>query len=141
MQRQFLLNQVAEYRAKLAVLERQRAQKEAEGATMTATIGKLQALIPVIEQRLEIRKTLYDGKVGSKAQYLELLQLLVEQQQELAVQTIRRREADAAISTIMETRAQTEAEYRRRRISSRRRRRPSCRSSPRRSTAWCSSSR
>src|SRR4029077_10095637 len=45
MQRQFLLNQVAEYRAKLAVLERQRAQKEAEGATMTATIGKLQALI------------------------------------------------------------------------------------------------
>jgi membrane fusion protein, hemolysin D len=113
MQRQFLLNQVAEYRAKLAVLDRQRAQKEAEGATMTATIGKLQALIPVIEQRLEIKKTLYDGKVGSKAQYLELLQLLVEQQQELAVQTTHRREVDAAISTIMETRAQTVAEYRR----------------------------
>jgi hypothetical protein len=47
--RQFLLNQVSEHRAKLAVLDRQRAQKEAEAATASATIAKIEALIPVIQ--------------------------------------------------------------------------------------------
>jgi hypothetical protein len=40
MQRQFLIDQTSEHRAKLAALDRQKAQKEAERATIAATVGK-----------------------------------------------------------------------------------------------------
>ena len=43
-QRQLLLNQVAEHRAKIAALASQQAQKEAEQATTAATIHKLETL-------------------------------------------------------------------------------------------------
>src|SRR5581483_12018226 len=48
-QRQLLLNQVTEHRAKIAALARQQAQKEAELATTTATLHKLETIIPVIQ--------------------------------------------------------------------------------------------
>jgi hemolysin D len=111
--RQLLLNQVSEHRAKLAVLDRQRGQKEAEAATASATIAKIEALIPVIQQRVDIRKALYHTEFGSKIQYLEQLQMLVDQQHELIVQKSKLREAEAAAATVVETRAQTVAEYRR----------------------------
>ena len=112
-QRQLLLNQVLEQRAKLAALDRQAAQKEAEQATIAATIHKLEALIPLIQQRVDIRKTLMDQALGSKLTYFETLQLLVEEQQELAVQKSRLREAEAAAAAIRETRRQAVGEYRR----------------------------
>src|SRR5690242_10237355 len=85
-QRQLLLNQVTEHRAKIAALSRQQAQKEAEQATTTATIHKLEKLIPIIQPRVDIRKTLMDKELGSKLTCFETLQLLVEQQEELSVQ-------------------------------------------------------
>jgi hemolysin D len=84
-QRQLLLHQVAEHRAKLAALARQQAQKEAEQATTAATIHKLETMIPVIQPRVDIRKALMDKELGSKLTYFETLQLLVEQQEELSV--------------------------------------------------------
>ena len=45
---------------------RQQAQKEAEQATTAATIRKLETLIPVIQPRVDIRKTLMDKELGSK---------------------------------------------------------------------------
>src|SRR5262249_45750039 len=45
-QRQLLLHQVVEHRAKLAALDRQQAQKEAEQATIAATIHKLRTTTP-----------------------------------------------------------------------------------------------
>src|SRR6201984_104675 len=42
MQRQFLLTQTAEQQAKLAALDRQKAQKEAERGTAAAAIGKIE---------------------------------------------------------------------------------------------------
>ena len=112
-QRQLLVNQVTEHRAKIAALARQEAQKEAEQATTAATIHKLETTIPVIQQRVDIRKTLMDKELGSKLTYFEVLQLLVEQQQELGVQKSHLREAEAAAAAIRETRRQAVAEYRR----------------------------
>jgi hemolysin D len=111
-QRQLLLNQVIEHRAKLAALDRQEAQKEAEQSTTAATIHKLETTIPVIQQRVDIRKTLMEKELGSKLTYFEVLQLLVEQQQELGVQKSHLREAEAAAAAIRETRRQAAAEYR-----------------------------
>jgi hemolysin D len=111
-QRQLLLNQLAEHHAKVAALARQQAQKEAEQGTIAATIHKLETTIPVIQQRVDIRKTLMDKELGSKLTYFETLQLLVEQQEDLAVQRSHLQEAEAAAAAIRETRGQAEAEYR-----------------------------
>jgi hemolysin D len=113
MQREFLVSQTTAQGAKLAALDRQRAQKEAERATISATIDKLEAIIPVVQKRVDIRQALLDKEFGSRLQYFETLQLLVEQQQELVVQKSRYREAEAVVAALVETRAQTEAEYRR----------------------------
>jgi hemolysin D len=112
-QRQLLLNQVSEYRAKVAALARQQAQREAEQSAIAATIHKLETMIPVIQSRVDIRKTLMDRELGSKLTYFETLQQLVEQQEELAVQRSHLHEAEAAVAALRETRAQAMAEYRR----------------------------
>ena len=111
-QRQLLLNQVTEHRAKIAALVRQQAQKEAEHATTAATIHKLETIIPVIQSRVDIRKTLVEKELGSKLSYFEVFQLLVEQQEEFAVQNSHLHETEAAIAAIRETRGQAIAEYR-----------------------------
>jgi hemolysin D len=111
-QRQLLLNQVTEHRAKIAALVRQQAQKEAEQATTAATLHKLETIIPVIQSRVDIRKTLVEKELGSKLGYFEVLQLLVEQQEEFTVQQSHLHETEAAIAAIRETRGQAVAEYR-----------------------------
>src|SRR5712672_546588 len=111
-QRQLLLNQVTEHRAKIAALSGQQAQKEAEQATTAATIHKLETLIPVIQSRVDIRKTLVEKELGSKLAYFEVMQLLVEQQEEFSVLKSRLKETEAAIAAIRETRGQALAEYR-----------------------------
>ncbi len=110
-QRQLLLNQLTEHRAKIAALVRQEAQKEAERATTEATIHKLDAMIPVIQHRVDIRRTLMEKELSSKLTYFETLQLLIEQQEELSVQKSHLDEAEAAVAAICETRGQAVAEY------------------------------
>jgi membrane fusion protein, hemolysin D len=111
MQRQFLVAQVTEHRAKIAALDGQRAQKEAELATISATVDKLEAVIPTIEERVNIRKAL--SEYSNRLQYFEVLQQLTESQQERLVQKSHLKEARAAVAAIIETRGQTKAEYRR----------------------------
>ena len=111
-QRQLLLNEVTEHRAKIAALASQQAQKEAEQGTITATIHKLETTIPVIQQRVDILKVLVDKQLGSKLTYLEILQALVGQQEEISVQRSHFQEAAAAAAAIRETQGQAEAEYR-----------------------------
>jgi len=112
-QRQLLLNQVSEHRARTAALDHQQAQKEAEVVTTAATIRKLEMLIPVIQPRVDIRKALMDKDLGSKLTYYETLQQLIEEQNELSVQKSHLHESEAASAAIRETRSQAEAEYRR----------------------------
>jgi hemolysin D len=111
-QRQLLLNQVTEHRAKIAALASQQAQKEAEQSTIAATIHKLETTIPVTQQRVDILKVLVDKQLGSKLTYLEILEALVGQQEDISVQRSHFQEAAAAAATIRETRGQAEAEYR-----------------------------
>ncbi len=113
MQRKFLAQQINEYRAKLGALDRQRVQKEAERATIAATIAKLDASSPLIQQRVDIRKYLADKELGSKLTYLEIQQLLTENEKDLMVQKSRLQEADAAIAAITQSHAQADAEFRR----------------------------
>src|ERR1700751_1599625 len=112
-QRQLLVDQTAEHRAKLAGLDDQRRQKDSERASIASTIDKIEAVIPVVQERTEIRNIMYDHQTGSKVNYLEALQVLIENQKELEVQKNRLREADAALAAATQARAQAAGEYRR----------------------------
>jgi hemolysin D len=113
MHRQFLISQRAEQDAKLAEIERQQGQKEAERATTSASVKKLEATIPVLQERVDIRKNLVDKALASKVVYLSEYQELVGLQQDLVLQQSRLREADAATALLKETKDRTAAEYRR----------------------------
>jgi hemolysin D len=113
IQRQFLSRLLDEQRAKQAALERQRAQKEAELATATASIAKLDAMLPILEERVEIRRQLFAHETGSKVNYLEIMQALVEAQQEGLVQRSKRNEARAAVAALIESEQQAKAEFQR----------------------------
>ena len=109
---QYLISQTAEHRAKLAGLDRQKAQKEADRAVIDATAEKLSAVIPPLQERVDTRKYLYGKELGSKLLYLQEYQDLVGQQHDLVVQQKKQAEADAAILAVVEARAQAVAEYR-----------------------------
>jgi hemolysin D len=116
MNRQFLLSEIAEQQRKIAAIDRQVAQKEAERNTITAAIAKIEATLPVLTQRVDIRKYLYDKDLGSKLTYLTEYQDLVSMRQEALLQKSKFEEADAAVAALTETRGQTAAEYRRARF-------------------------
>jgi hemolysin D len=113
MHRQFLISQTSEQRAKLAELDRQASQKDAERATVEASIAKLEATIPPLQERVDMRKTLFDKQLGSKLNYLTEYQDLVSQQQDLLIQRSKLKEAEAALAALRETRDRTAAEFRR----------------------------
>jgi hemolysin D len=113
MHRRFLVSQTTEQKAKLASIDQQLKQKEAERATSLASIEKLKATMAPLEQRVAIREQLYQKELGSKLTYLTELQDLVAQQQEIVVQQSRLTEANAAISMLSENAAKASAEYER----------------------------
>jgi len=116
-QRQLLQSLDAEQRAKLASLDRQRAGKTAERQSYADTVAKLEAMIPILQQRVDIRKYLADQGYGSKITYLETLSDLVQQQKELPVEQSHLAEAGAALQAIDDARAQSIQEYRRTRYA------------------------
>jgi hemolysin D len=110
-QQRFLTDQVSEQQAKLATLQRQQAEKEAERASIAATIAKIEAIIPIITERKNIRETLYDHQIGSKWNYLEIMQALTEQTKELDVQKNKLRQAEEALAGILAKRDEALAEF------------------------------
>jgi len=113
MHRRLLTSQITEQNAKLAAIDRQIAQKDAERATIEAAIDKLKATIAPLQQRVDIREQLFRKEIGSKLTYLTEYQDLVGQRQEILVQQSRHGEAAAAIAVLAESRARAVAEYER----------------------------
>jgi hemolysin D len=113
MHRQFLASQKAEHAAKLAEIDRQLAQKDAERETIAATIAKFNATIPLLQERVDVRKYLYDKAIGTKIIYLTEFQDLVGQQHDVLVQQSRLHEAEAAVAGLAQAKFKVEAEYRR----------------------------
>jgi hemolysin D len=113
LQRSLLRNQLEEYRSKLAGIDQQMTQNEANRAAVAATVDKLAAALPLLRQRAEARKYLAEKEVGSRLQYLEVQQDLVEHEKELIVQQSRLNEAKAALAGLVEQRLHAGAEFRR----------------------------
>ena len=117
LQRALLADQLDEIQAKLGNLDRQIAQSGANRDAVAATVQKLAVSIPLLEQRAAARKYLADRGIGSKLEYLQVEQDLVEHQQEMQVQKARLVEAGAALEALQEQRRETQAEYRRKNLS------------------------
>jgi hemolysin D len=113
VQESLLLNQREEIRSKLASLDRQIAQNEGNRAAVAAMVTKLTLAIPLLQQRVDARKSLLDKEYAQRLQYLQEAQDLVEHQQELQVQKARLTEAEGALASLREQRLQAGAEFRR----------------------------
>jgi hemolysin D len=111
--RRLLLSQVGEQNAKLAGIDGQIAQKEAERGTLKASLEKLKAIIEPLEQRVEIRKTMFNKELGSRLIYLTELQDLIGQRKEMVVFENKIKETESAIAVLAEGRTRTIAEYER----------------------------
>ena len=112
-QRHLLASEIAERRAKMAAVDNQKLQKEKEVATLAASIAKIEAMLPILRQRFEIRRALMEKDLGSKLLYLQEQGELVGAENELLIQKSRHAEAVAALGAITATRDQVEAESRR----------------------------
>jgi hemolysin D len=108
-----LESETAEIHAKLQGMDRQIAQSEGNRAAVQSTITKLMESIPLLRQRVEMRRTLAKKGWESRMNVLTIEQDLVEHEQELEVQKSRLAEASGAAASLMEQRRQADAEFRR----------------------------
>jgi hemolysin D len=110
---QFLAGQMSEQRDKLAALTDEALKVEAELESQKASIAKIKALLPLMQERTQMRKTLLDHQTGSRVAYLENLQELISNQKELEVQTSRLKELEAAVPAAKAKVEETRAAFRR----------------------------
>jgi hemolysin D len=78
--------QAAEQLAKLASINRQIEQKQAESQSVIATIAKIDASLPLVEEGATIRRKAMEIQFGNHIAYLDAQTKLVEQQNERLVQ-------------------------------------------------------
>ena len=95
LNRQLIGSAVAEYSAKLAELDRQVARERANRDAVMANIEKVEAVLPLLREQLEMRRTLFERNVGSKLSYLDAEERAVEMERELSVQQSRAKEAES----------------------------------------------
>ena len=81
--------------------------------TAQATIDKLAAEIPLQQQRVQMRQTLFEKGLELKILYLQEEQDLVANQKEVLVQQSHKNEAAAALQALVDQRVQTVSEYQR----------------------------
>ena len=114
LQEKLLEQQWQQYNARLAALRSQREHRIAEKQANSETIIKWQTTLPMISQRVNGLKQLAGKKLVAENQYLELEEIRITQQQELAAARARDAQLVAAIAEceqqIAALTAQTHAE-------------------------------
>jgi hemolysin D len=105
--------EVREQAAKLARLETQTAQKRSEEAAVEAGIAKIDAALPLVRARTDIRQHAMQAEFGNKLDYYQQQQQQVEMEHDRIVQLRKHDEAEAALAELSLERSQTEAQFRR----------------------------
>jgi hemolysin D len=103
--------QAANENAKLADLDQQIEAKQAEAAEAAAAAQKLQASLPMVADQEKLLRTMRDQKIGSKLDWYQANQQLIEQQHEIGVLAHRKDVAAAAQRALREQRAAEAAQY------------------------------
>ncbi|WP_456623307.1 MULTISPECIES: HlyD family type I secretion periplasmic adaptor subunit [unclassified Bradyrhizobium] len=105
--------QAAEQLAKLASVNRQIEQKLAEAQSVTATIAKIDASMPLVEESASIRRKAMEIQYGNHIAYLDAQTRLVDQQNERLVQQRKLMEIASARQALEQQLEQAKAGYER----------------------------
>src|SRR5262245_17157360 len=97
--------QAANESAKLADFDQQVEAKQAEAAEAVAEVQKLQASLPMLADQEKLLRDMRDQKIGSKLDWYQVNQQLIEQKHEIGVLSHRREAAEAAQRALREQRA------------------------------------
>jgi hemolysin D len=103
--------QASEQLAKLASINRQIQQKLAESQSITATIAKIDATLPLVEEEASVRQKAMAIQYGNRIAYLDAQTKLVDQQNERVVQEHKTVEITAARQALEQQIEQTKAAY------------------------------
>ena len=111
-QRDLLVSQVDELRARLAGLDAGIAGKRAELAGIEAEIIRLSSTLPLVRERADARLRLADQGLFPRLDALQIQEQAIQQEQDLEVLYARYDGAAAAITGSQRLRTQAEAEFR-----------------------------
>lgn len=111
-ERQLLVAERLKTEGALAELARERARLVAARDSTLAAIARLEAVLPLVRQRVEARRTLVDRRISSMTEFLTLQQELAEQEGDLGVLRAQLREAEAGIAANDARAAQVERDRR-----------------------------
>jgi hemolysin D len=112
-----MLAQASEQLAKLASLDQQIAQKRAEAQSVTASIAKIDASLPLVEEAASIRRKAMNIEFGNHIAYLDAQTRLVEQQNERLVQQRKLVEIEASRLALEQQLGQTKSGFERQVLS------------------------
>jgi hemolysin D len=111
--RRQLAAQLAQHRAKIDGLDRQIAAKTADRDYATATIAKLDAAIPLLQEKAEMYATLRVNQLTSKVLLLEAQRQLVEAKHDRVASGHQVQGAEAQIASLMQQSNEAEADFHR----------------------------
>lgn len=103
--------QAANEKAKLADLDQQIEARRAEAAETAASVGKLQASLPMLADQEKLLRDMRDQKIGSKLDWYQINQQLIEQKHDIGVLAHRKDAAEAAQRALREQRAAEATQY------------------------------
>ncbi|WP_246667485.1 HlyD family type I secretion periplasmic adaptor subunit [Bradyrhizobium macuxiense] len=106
-----MIEQASTQTNKLAAFDQQIAQKVAEGDEIAATIVKLEASMPFVQEEADVRQKAMAIEFGNKIAHLDAQIRLADQKNELVVQQRKAAENSAAGKSLERQREQAKSEY------------------------------
>jgi hemolysin D len=103
--------QASEQLAKLASINRQMEQKQAEEQSVRAAIAKIEATLPLVQEEASVREKAMQIQFGNRIAYLDAQTKLVDQQNERTVQQRKIVEIEAARQALEQQLDQTRSGY------------------------------
>jgi hemolysin D len=103
--------QIDEQAAKVAGLDQQIAEKQAEGAEASAMLAKTNASLPTLAEKARLYKKLHDQGYGTSFANLDAQAALIEAQHDVAVQAARGDQALASAASLQRQKAQSVSEF------------------------------
>ncbi|WBA82169.1 HlyD family type I secretion periplasmic adaptor subunit [Endozoicomonas sp. GU-1] len=110
---QLLFQQIEDYRTSANALISQEKSKRAELQTIVAQVNKLKRVLPIIEERTQSLKALYDKSYGSRVEYLELEQQRIELEEDIKAQSAAVKQLAAEAEALQHQLASLHAQTRR----------------------------
>jgi membrane fusion protein, hemolysin D len=111
--RRQLAAQLAQYRAKIEGLDRQITAKSAERDHATAVIAKINASLPLLQEKVDMYATLRVNQLTSKVLLIEAERQLVEAKHDRIASGHQVEEAEAQIAALIQQRHEADADFHR----------------------------